>query len=150
MVAQVAKRGTEVEAGQVSETVTAPAPQGAAPAVPAGRYVIEGDPREDGTAFEKFVDYLRAAYYESLHRGVVTISFYEREDEAWPFTLILTQPFETNRERYAVLLNEDRAPLCVIDLEEMGWSDAALILLQVAGWSIEKIAKVEVEVGERW
>jgi len=117
---------------------------------PAGKNIVEGDPREDATSFDKFADLLKAAYHDSLHRGVVVISFYGEENETWPFTLILAQPFSMSSERYAVLMNEDKAPIYVVDLQEMGWSDVALILLQVAGWSIERIVKVEVEVGERW
>jgi hypothetical protein len=148
----IENRGAAVEAGRISAAETPAAPQAGAPATPAGRYVVKGDPREDAAAFGRFADLLKAAYYESLHKGVVVVSFYEKEDETWPLTLILTQPFAANRERYAVLVNEDKAPIYVFDFEEMGWSDAALVLLQVAGWGLEdgKIVKIEVEVSSRW
>ena len=42
----IGNRGAAVEAGRVNSAETAPAPQGAAPAAPAGKCVVKGDPRE--------------------------------------------------------------------------------------------------------
>jgi hypothetical protein len=145
-------RGMEVEAGQVSEAATAPAPQGAAPAAPAGRYVVRGDPREDEAAFDRFTDLLKAAYYESVERGVVLISFYGSEDEVWPPTLILSQPFGMSIAKYAVVQDEDKRPLYVFDVFEQNWGFVADTVLQIAAqhFGLEKILWVEIEVSERW
>jgi hypothetical protein len=116
----------------------------------ANKYIVEGDPREGADVFDKFVDTLRAAYTKSLNaRSIVCISFYESEDEPWPLAFILTQPFNSSGERYAVLMNEDRAPLVVFDFEEMSWSEVAKTILYIAD-TLEKIAKIEIEVGKRW
>jgi hypothetical protein len=145
-------RGMEVEAGQVSATGAAPAPQGAAPAAPAGRYVIEGDPREDEKAFDKLADLLKAAYYESVERGVVIVSFYGSEDEVWPPTLVFAQPFGMSLARYAVVLDEDKRPLYVFDVFEQNWGSIADTVLQIAAqhFGLEKILWVEIEVSGRW
>ena len=145
-------RGAEVGAGRVASTETPSAPQEGAPAAPAGRYVIEGDPRVDERAFEKFADCLKAAYYESVGRGLVTISFYESGREVWPPTLILSQPFGMTLARYAVVQDEDKRPLYVFDIFQEGWSYIADTVLQLAvqRFGLEKILWVEIEVFERW
>ena len=116
----------------------------------ANKYIVEGDPREGADVFDKFVDTLRAAYTKSLNaRSIVCISFYESEDEAWPLAFILTQPFNSSGERYAVLMNEDRAPLVVFDFEEMRWSEVAKTILYIAD-TLEKIVKIEIEIAKGW
>jgi hypothetical protein len=145
-------RGAEVGAGREVSTEAAPAPQGVVPATPAGRYVIEGDPRVDERVFEKFADCLKAAYYESVERGLVSISFYESGREVWPPTLILSQPFGMSIARYAVVQDEDKRPLYVFDTFQEGWSYIADTVLQLAAqhFGLEKILWVEIEVFERW
>lgn len=116
------------------------------------RYVIEGDPREDERLFDRFADLLKAAFYESLHKGVVCVSFFEEEDESWPPTLVLSQPFQASLARFAVVLDEDKRPLFVFDLFEVHWSFVADTVLQLAAqWlGVERLSKVEIEVADRW
>jgi hypothetical protein len=151
MEAQVTKRGTEVEAGQSDVAATPAAPQAGVAPAPGAKYVV-GDPRESEEVFDKFADLLKAAYYESVERGAVIISFYEDEDEVWPLVFILTQPFATEIEDYVVLMNEDRAPLHVFDLGCVTWREVAdgVLYLATKDWENPRIAKIEIEVAERW
>jgi hypothetical protein len=116
------------------------------------RYVIEGDPREDERLFDRFADLLKAAFYKSVECGVVLISFYESEREVWPPTLVFAQPFVMSLAKYAVVLDEDKRPLCVFDLFEQSWSYIADTVLQIAAqhFGLEKIRMVEIEVADRW
>ncbi|MCC6065899.1 MAG: hypothetical protein LM576_07950, partial [Thermofilum sp.] len=110
------------------------------------------DPRVDEEVFEKFADCLKAAYYESVGRGLVAISFYESGREVWPPTLILSQPFGMTLAKYAVVLDEDKRPLYVFNAFEESWSYIADTVLQLAvhHFGLEKILWVEIEVFERW
>jgi hypothetical protein len=116
------------------------------------RYVIEGDPREDERLFDRFADLLKAAYYESVERGVVLISFYESGREVWPPTLVFAQPFAATLAKYAVVLDEDKRPLYVFNTFEEGWGYIADTVLQLAvqHFGLEKIRMVEIEVAGRW
>ena len=116
------------------------------------RYVIEGDPREDEKAFDRFTDLLKAAYYESVERGIVIVSFYESGNEVWPPTLVLSQPFGMSLARYAVVQDEDKRPLYVFDVFEQNWGFIADTVLQLAAqhFGLEKILWVEIEVADRW
>jgi hypothetical protein len=151
--ASLGERGTEVEAGRIERTETPSAPQEGVPAQPpAGRYVIEGDPRGSEHLFDKFADLLRAAYYESVERGTVLIAFYESENETWPPTLIFAQPFGMSLARYAVVLDEDGRPLYVFDVFEKNWGFIADVVLQIAAqhFNLGKIRRIEIEVSGRW
>jgi hypothetical protein len=107
--------------------------------------VIKGDPGESEEAFDKLVDALRAAFYESMYDGVVYVGFVFEDGRVTYFSL--SQPFEYNGDEYAVLMDEDRRPLYVFDFTAVTWREAAHGL--VRGLT-ERVREVVVEVGERW
>jgi hypothetical protein len=120
-------------------------PAGAEKAI--GTVVIKGDPCLDIEVFNKLVDAVSSAFYEARHKGVVRIGF-RFEDGVEYF--ILTQPFGYDGLDYAVVLDEDRRPLYVVDHSAMTWDDAVGVILYHSGARERPVLEVQVEVGERW
>jgi hypothetical protein len=140
VVTPVEKRLTDVPA--VSD------PAAGESAIGAVKVVIEGDPRVDEKAFDRLVDALWSAYYDWGHEKVVHVTFY-LEDGGW-VCFTVTAPFGSKGLDYAVFLDEDGRPLYVADFSAVTISEATEALLSFVGKDAGTIAKVEVEVGERW
>ena len=110
--------------------------------------VVKGDPCLDIEVFDRLVDAVKAAYYDARFEGVVWVTFrFEGGDYT---TLTLTQPFESSNYNFVVLMDEDRRPLLVFDLNSARWSDVVGALLSLSGAREREVTQVEVEVGERW
>jgi len=113
-----------------------------------GAVTIKGDPCVDIEVFNKLVDAVSSAFYEARHKGVVWVGF--RFEDGGTEYLLLTQPFGYDGLDYAVVMDEDRRPLAVIDRSAMTWDDAVGVLLYHSGARERAVVEVTVEVGERW
>jgi hypothetical protein len=118
------------------------------PPAPQGAVVIVGDPRKDEGVFERFVEAVSELYQR--HEEVWVVYYHGGGSADYVAYRMVAPRLQRGSGDYAVILDEDGAPLFVVDFSAMTWdSEIASALLSLAPED-EEVVRVVVEPGERW